>query len=129
MILNESSCIFCFLIANPLHIYSEKFLILIYLINCPKMFSSNQNQLFLVSHAQLCLDHSDSKILEALIIQEKSKLFSCQSLISFFSFLFFFFFFYYGVPWSVHQEMLRVLRYRDAFLFIFFIIIILMILL
>ena len=32
----------------------------------------------LVSHAQLCLDHSDCKILEALIIQEKSKLFSCQ---------------------------------------------------
>ena len=25
MILNESSCNFCFLIANPPHIYSEKF--------------------------------------------------------------------------------------------------------
>ena len=44
MVLNESSCNFCFLIANPPHIYSEKFLILIY---CPKMLSLNQNQLVL----------------------------------------------------------------------------------
>ena len=73
MILNESSCGFCFLIANLPHIYSEKFLILIY---CPKMFSSNQNQLVLVSHTQLGHDQSDTKFLETPIIQEKSKLFN-----------------------------------------------------
>ena len=38
------------------------------------MFSSNQNQLVLVSHAQFRLDQSDSKILESPITQEKSKL-------------------------------------------------------
>ena len=38
------------------------------------MFSSNQNQLVLVSHAQFGLDQSDSKILESPITQEKSKL-------------------------------------------------------
>ena len=71
MILNESSCNFCFLIANPPHIYAEKFLIVTY---CPKMFSSNQNQLVLVRHAQLFLDQSDSKILETPITREKPKL-------------------------------------------------------
>ena len=43
MILNESSCNICFLIANQSHIYSGKFLILI----CyPKIFSTNQNSGF-----------------------------------------------------------------------------------
>ena len=73
MVLNESSCNFCFLIATPSHIYSEKFLILIYY---PKMFSFNQNQLVLVSHTQLWLDQSDSKILETPITQKKFRLFS-----------------------------------------------------
>ena len=43
MILNESSYNFRFLIDNPPHIYSGKFLILIYY---PKMFSINQNATF-----------------------------------------------------------------------------------
>ena len=71
MILNESSCNFCFLIANPPHIYAGKFMIL---ICCPKIFTSNKNQLVLVRHAQLFLDQSDSKILETPITREKSKL-------------------------------------------------------
>ena len=70
MVLNESSCNFCFLIATPSHIYSEMSLILIYY---SKMFSFNQNQLVLFSHTQLWLDQSDSKILETPITQEKFK--------------------------------------------------------
>ena len=38
-VLNESSCIFYFLIANTAQIYVGKFLILIY---CPKISSTNQ---------------------------------------------------------------------------------------
>ena len=54
-----------FLQTHP--IYSEKFLTLIYR---PKMFSSNQNQLVLVSHAQLGLDQSNYKILATPILNK-----------------------------------------------------------
>ena len=62
MILNESSCNFSYCKPIP-HIYSEK-------------LSSNQNQLVLVSHTQLSLGQSDSKILETPVTQEKPKLFN-----------------------------------------------------
>ena len=114
--MNERSCNLCFLIANLPHLYLEKLLIWIY---CPKIFSSKPNQLALVSHAQLCLEQSDSKILETPITHEKSKLF-----------IFFVFFFiwiliersYKLVFSSLCQGMLKDSRYRDAFFFIIFII-------
>ena len=73
MILNESFCNFCFLIANPPHIYSKKLLILIYF---QKIFSFNQNQLVFASHTQFLLDQSDSKILETPVTEDKFTLFN-----------------------------------------------------
>ena len=70
MLLNESSCNYCFLIGNPPPYTFRK--VLDFDI-CLKKFSSNPNQLVLVSHTQLWLDQSHSKILETLITQEKSK--------------------------------------------------------
>ena len=68
ILLNESSSNFCFLTASPPRINSEKFLILIY------SQPTNQNQMVMVRHAQLCLDQSYSKLLETPITQETSKL-------------------------------------------------------
>ena len=71
------------------------------------MFSSKPNQLVLISHAQLCLDQSDSKVFETpitffcfciwILIERSYKL----------------------VFSSFCQGMLKDLRYSDAFLFIY----------
>ena len=77
------------------------------------MFSSKPNQLVLVSHAQLCLDESDSKVSETpitffcfciwILIERSYKL----------------------VFSSFCQGMLKDLRYSDPFLFIFFLLMLL----
>ena len=57
-ILNVSSYKFCFLVAAPSHIYSRKFLILIYY---PKIFSTNQNAGF--SKLQYSRDNGAMKLI------------------------------------------------------------------